>query len=66
MEHIHYDAAGNEIIAEVHGYPIFDATGTVIQMIEYSLDITERKKMEKELHQAKEIAEEATKAMRTC
>jgi PAS domain S-box-containing protein len=62
VEHIHYDSDGNEIIAEVHGYPIFDAAGNVIQMIEYSLDITERKKMQQELQKAKEMAEDATKA----
>ncbi len=62
VEHVHYDNDGNEIIAEVHGYPIFDADGEVIQMIEYSLDITERKKMQQELEQAKEMAEDATKA----
>ncbi len=62
VEHIHYDADGNEIIVEVHGYPIFDAAGEVIQMIEYSLDITERKKLQQELQQAKEMAEDATKA----
>jgi len=62
LEHVHYDADGNEVIAEVHGYPILDANGKVIQMIEYSLDITERKKTEDELKAAKEDAEAATKA----
>ena len=62
MEHVHYDKDGKEIIVEVHGYPILDDDGNVIQMIEYSLDITERKKMERELHLAKDAAEEATKA----
>jgi signal transduction histidine kinase len=27
---------------EVHGYPILDSTGRVVQMIEYNLDVTER------------------------
>jgi len=62
VEHIHYDADGSEIIAEIHGYPILDSNGKVIQMIEYSLDITARKKTEAELKQAKEDAEAATKA----
>jgi signal transduction histidine kinase len=32
---------------EVHAYPVFDKQGNITQMIEYSLDITERKKNEK-------------------
>ncbi len=46
VEHIHFDQDGNPHIMEVHGYPIFDDDGRVVQMIEYSLDITERKKAE--------------------
>ncbi len=49
VEHIHYDSFGNERLFEVHGYPVFDKEGNVVQMIEYSLDITERKQAEKEL-----------------
>jgi PAS domain S-box-containing protein len=47
VEHVHYDKDGSPRDYEVHGYPIFDEQGEVVQMIEYSLDITERKKMEK-------------------
>ena len=46
MEHTHYDPEGNERYVEVHGYPILDEDENVIQMIEYSLDITERKAAE--------------------
>ncbi len=46
VEHTHYDRAGKEIFVEVHGYPIFDTAGHVVQMIEYSLDISERKEAE--------------------
>ena len=49
VEHIHFDKEGNPRNVEVHGYPIFDEDGNVVQMIEYSLDITERKKLEAEL-----------------
>jgi signal transduction histidine kinase len=49
VEHIHYDKHANARIFEVHGHPIFDEDGNVIQMIEYSIDITERKKLEKQL-----------------
>jgi PAS domain S-box-containing protein len=49
VEHIHFDENGDEKYVEVHGYPIFDSEGEVIQMIEYSLDITERKKAEQQI-----------------
>ncbi|VVB87934.1 Methanogenesis regulatory histidine kinase FilI [uncultured archaeon] len=50
LEHIHYDKDGNAANVEVHGYPVFDKEGNVAQMIEYCLDITERKRAEKEIN----------------
>jgi PAS domain S-box-containing protein len=52
VEHIHFDSEGNPRYYEVHAYPIFDEQGDVIQMIEYSLDITERKAAEEALKRA--------------
>lgn len=49
VEHIHYDKDGNARNVEVHGFPIFDDDGNVVQMIEYCLDITDRKRAEEEL-----------------
>jgi PAS domain S-box-containing protein len=46
VEHIHIDEAGNRKNMEIHGYPVFDKSGNIEQIIEYSLDITERKKAE--------------------
>jgi PAS domain S-box-containing protein len=58
-EHVHYDKAGTPRNIEVHGYPIFDKEGQVIQIIEYFLDITERKKIEHELRSTRdELAKE--------
>ena len=48
-DHIHYDQDGNTIFVEVHGDPIFDDQGRVIQMIEYAIDITARKRVEVEI-----------------
>jgi len=48
VEHIHYNAEGKPINVEVHGYPIFDSAGQLRYMIEYSVDVTERKKLEAE------------------
>jgi signal transduction histidine kinase len=54
LEHIHFDRNGNPRNFEVHGYPIFDDQDNVVQMIEYSLDITDRKKMEEALRDSAE------------
>jgi PAS domain S-box-containing protein len=51
VEHVHY-IDGKQRIVEVHGYPILDAKGDVIQMIEQGLDITERKKAEEKLKES--------------
>ncbi|MFC2130373.1 PAS domain S-box protein [Bacteroidota bacterium] len=61
VEHIHYDKNNNQKIVEVYGFPIFDENGKVIQMIEYSIDITQRKQAEQELIIAKEEAEKLSK-----
>ncbi len=58
LEHVHQDAQGRETIVEVHGYPVFDAHGKMVQMIEYSLDITAKKQAENALLEAKEQLEE--------
>jgi class 3 adenylate cyclase/PAS domain-containing protein len=49
VEHLHFDENGHSISVEVHGFPITDSAGNIIQMIEYSLDITERKRVEKKI-----------------
>ncbi len=59
VEHIHYRSDGTPYYVEVHGYPIFDKNGDVVQMIEYSIDITERKKAEEELRKLSSAAEQA-------
>lgn len=46
VEHIHYDRSGKPSNHEVHGHPVFDKQGNVKQVIEYSLDVTERKQAE--------------------
>jgi len=46
VEHIHRDDDGLPLYFEIHAYPILDATGEVVQVIEYGLDITARKQAE--------------------
>jgi PAS domain S-box-containing protein len=62
VEHIHYNQAKQPRHVEVHSYPIFNDAGQVQQIIEYTLDITERKKAEEALRTAKEAAETANRA----
>ena len=47
VEHIHYDADGHARNVEVHAHPVFDGSGEVVQVIEYCVDITERRQLEK-------------------
>ncbi len=55
MEHVHYDSEGNPQHVEVHGHPILDAEGNVAHMIEYCLDVTERKRAEQERLQREKL-----------
>ncbi|MEA1889521.1 MAG: response regulator, partial [Pseudomonadota bacterium] len=48
VEHIHIDKTGQPRHYEVRGFPVLDQSGEVMQMIEYSLDITERKLIEEQ------------------
>ncbi len=49
VEHVHTGADGEKRCYEVHAYPIMNGDGSVASVIEYSVDITDRKKMEEEL-----------------
>ena len=62
LEHLHLNDRGEERVMEVHGYPIFDQAGKLIQVIEYSIDITEKKRIEKDLVKARQLAEAASAA----
>ncbi len=48
LEHIHLDEHGDPRNIEVHAFPVFDEAGKVTQVIEYCVDITERKQMMQE------------------
>ncbi len=61
VEHVHYQTDGSPRNVEVHAYPVFDESKRVVQVIEYSLDVTERKEAEEELRAAKDEAEKARK-----
>ncbi|MHC4214982.1 MAG: PAS domain S-box protein [Planctomycetota bacterium] len=46
LEHIHYDKSGKPRNVEVSAYPILDSNANVSDVIEYCVDITERRKAE--------------------
>jgi signal transduction histidine kinase len=52
LEHTHYKANGEPYTVEVRGYPLFDKEGNVERLIEYTLDITERKRLERAAKEA--------------
>lgn len=54
VDHVHRVASGEERHVQVHGYPIFDRHGNVVRMIEYCLDITERRRAEEALRRSEE------------
>ncbi|MCP5046201.1 MAG: response regulator [bacterium] len=67
-EHTLSDDSGNKTYLEVHAHPVFDSHGNVVQIIEYSFDITARKEMEEKLQKSfeevvslKDKAEEASR-----
>jgi len=59
LEHTHFRANGEPMMVEVHGYPILDEEGNVVQIIEYSLDITARKQVEEELRKLSQAVEQS-------
>ena len=60
VEHTHVNELGEVRIVELHGYPLHDETGKLTKVIEYSIDITEKKQIENELKKAKSLAEAAS------
>jgi PAS domain-containing protein len=66
VEHVHTVKGGENRYYEVHGYPVRNGEGQIVQMIEYSLDITDKKDTEFALinfntHLEEKIAEVAMK-----
>jgi len=59
MEYVEQGRDGQETTHEIHAHPIFDKKGKVTQIIEYRLDITERKKAEQALRDSKDALQRA-------
>ncbi len=60
-EHIHFDKNKEKKVFEVHGFPVFDENNKLIQVIEYNIDISEKKKLEELLLIEKEKANESNR-----
>ncbi len=60
VEHTHLDKEGNKQIAEVHTCPVIAENGEIKQAIVYSIDVTQRKKIEAELLKSKKMKVVAT------
>ncbi len=54
FEHIHYDSRGEERIVEVYASPIFNSRGELTHIVEYNLDITNKKKIQDDLRKNEE------------
>lgn len=46
LEHFHLDSEGNQSEFEVHAFPLLGKDGSVLQVIQYYIDITEKKRLE--------------------
>ncbi|GEM_PF-311174 len=51
VQHVHYGKKGEPRNIEVHAYPILDSEGTVKQIIEYCLDVTDRTQAQEALRE---------------
>lgn len=54
VEHMHYDGGDDLKCVEVHGYPVFDTKGNIVQYIETIVDITCRKEAARALELERE------------
>ncbi|SDB45462.1 PAS domain S-box-containing protein [Desulfonatronum thiosulfatophilum] len=54
VEHLHYDQQGNARVVDVHAHPVFNDLGEVVQVIQYDMDVTDRKSAELALQESQE------------
>lgn len=63
VEHVHYAANNETRDIEIYAYPIFNARGQIVQMIESAVDITERKKEAEQIQMLGRAVEQALDGM---
>jgi len=54
VERVQQDTEGNVRYYEIHGHPVVDENDTVSHVIEYQLEVTQRKRAEKSLRESEE------------
>ncbi|MBN2402706.1 MAG: PAS domain S-box protein [Spirochaetes bacterium] len=59
MDYSTIDENGTSIYRELYGYPIFNSQGNVTQIIEYVMDITDRKRSQEELVKLSQAVEQS-------
>ena len=65
VEHDHRDKNGKRKHYEVHGFPVFDDRGRITQVIEYCIDISERKRTAEQREQLIEELQNALNEVNT-
>jgi PAS domain S-box-containing protein len=62
-EHAQLEPSGELKVTEIHAYPIFNDLNEVDKVIEYSLDITKRRRNENKLVEAQEMVQSVLNSM---
>ena len=55
VSHVYTDAPGNRLNVELRSYPVTDASGTVVSVIETVNNVTEARQLEQQLRQAQKM-----------
>lgn len=63
-EHEYIDSDGRKTYVELHAHPVLDEAGQINEMIEYTIDITERKMLEQDLKESMNSLVEAQEVAR--
>ncbi len=53
--HVHQDSEGNNLYVDIRSYPVKDASGKIVSVIETITDVTEKKKLEEQLLHAQKM-----------
>lgn len=63
VEHIHFDQHGRPRNMEVRAFPLYDGDGRLTHMVEYSLDITTRRRAEETVRKMSRVVEQTPVAV---
>jgi len=55
LEHIHTNAKGEKLVMAIYAFPLLDEAGEVELVVALSHDVTERKRLEEQLHRAQRM-----------